>query len=177
MNSPNFFSELKRRNVYKVAVAYAVVGWLVIQIGSTVLPTFHTPEWATQTLVVLVILGFPIALVLAWAFEITPEGAWSYLGLTDAMLGRHEDAIREGKRACEILPYTKDSWTGSNWIRHLATIYTWCGEKEAALEQLETSARLPVGITYGELKQSPDWDALRDDARFDQILASLASKN
>ena len=74
MSRSNFFSELKRRNVYKVAAAYAVVGWLVIQIGSTVLPTFHAPEWVTQTLVLLVVLGFPIALVLAWAFELTPEG-------------------------------------------------------------------------------------------------------
>jgi len=73
-NKPSFFSELKRRNVYKVAVAYAIVGWLVIQISSTVLPTFHAPEWVVQTLVVLVALGFPIALVLAWAFELTPEG-------------------------------------------------------------------------------------------------------
>jgi adenylate cyclase len=70
----NFFAELKRRNVYKVAVAYAVVGWLVIQVSSTVLPTFHAPEWVVQTLVVLVALGFPIALVIAWAFELTPEG-------------------------------------------------------------------------------------------------------
>src|SRR4051812_35671379 len=74
MNNGNFFAELKRRNVYKVAAAYAVVGWLVIQISSTVLPTFHAPEWVVQTLVVLVVLGFPVALVLAWAFELTPEG-------------------------------------------------------------------------------------------------------
>src|SRR5215475_425780 len=74
MNPENFFGELKRRNVYKVAAAYAVVGWLVIQIGSTVLPTFHAPEWVVQTLVVLVAIGFPIALVIAWAFELTPEG-------------------------------------------------------------------------------------------------------
>src|ERR1700720_2548606 len=74
MNERKFFSELKRRNVYKVAVAYAVVGWLVIQISSTVLPTFHAPEWVVQTLIVLVAIGFPIALVIAWAFELTPEG-------------------------------------------------------------------------------------------------------
>ena len=74
MNERNFFAELKRRNVYKVAVAYAVVGWLIIQVSSTVLPTFHAPEWVVQTLVVLVALGFPIALVIAWAFELTPEG-------------------------------------------------------------------------------------------------------
>jgi TolB-like protein len=74
MKSGNFFSELKRRNVYKVAAAYAVVGWLVIQVSSTVLPTFHAPEWVVQTLVALVAFGFPIALVLAWAFEATPQG-------------------------------------------------------------------------------------------------------
>src|SRR5437588_1168977 len=74
MKIDNFFAELKRRNVYKVAVAYAVVGWLVIQVSSTVLPTFHAPEWVVQTLVVLVLLGFPVALVLAWAFELTPQG-------------------------------------------------------------------------------------------------------
>lgn len=74
MNPQNFFTELKRRNVYKVAVAYAVVGWLVVQIAFTVLPSFHTPEWVLQTLVVIVALGFPLAVVLAWAFEITPGG-------------------------------------------------------------------------------------------------------
>src|ERR1043166_5370330 len=74
MKINNFFAELKRRNVYKVAIAYAVVAWLVIQVSSTVLPTFHAPEWVVQTLVVLVALGFPIALVIAWAFEATPEG-------------------------------------------------------------------------------------------------------
>src|SRR5438034_5813868 len=74
MNLVNLFTELKRRNVYKVAVAYAVVGWLVVQISSTVLPTFHAPEWVVQTLVLLVVLGFPIALVIAWAFELTSEG-------------------------------------------------------------------------------------------------------
>jgi len=102
--------------------------------------------------------------------------AWSYLGLTDAMLGRCEDAVREGKRACEILPYTKDSWTGPGLMTYLATIYVWCGNKEAAFEQLETIAKLPSGIGYGELKESPDWDSLRGDARFDKIIAPLAPK-
>ena len=74
MSERNFFAELKRRNVYKVAIAYAVVGWLVIQVSSTILPTFHAPEWVVQTLIVIVALGFPIALVIAWAFEMTPEG-------------------------------------------------------------------------------------------------------
>jgi len=100
--------------------------------------------------------------------------AWAYLGLTDAMLGRCSEAIQEGKRACEILPYTKDSWVGPTFITYLGVIYAACGEKEAALQQLKTSAELPIGVSYGELTQSPDWDSLRGDPRFEQIVASLA---
>src|SRR5688572_12249035 len=74
MNKPSFFAELKRRNVYKVAVAYAVVGWLVMQVTATVVPALHLPGAITTGVVVLVLLGFPIALVLAWAFEMTPQG-------------------------------------------------------------------------------------------------------
>jgi TolB-like protein/Tfp pilus assembly protein PilF/class 3 adenylate cyclase len=102
--------------------------------------------------------------------------AWAYLGLTDAMLGRCSEAIQEGRRACEILPYTKDSWIGPTFINYLAVIYAACGEKDAALQQLKTSADLPTGVTYGDLKQSPDWDSLRGDPRFEQIAASLAPK-
>src|SRR6266705_6571035 len=74
MNPKKFFAELKRRNVYKVAVAYAIVGWLVMQIAATVLPALHLSDAITSAAVLLVILGFPIALILAWAFELTPEG-------------------------------------------------------------------------------------------------------
>jgi len=74
VNPKNFFAELKRRNVYKVAVAYAIVGWLVMQIAATVIPALHLSDAVTSAVVLLVILGFPIALVIAWAFELTPEG-------------------------------------------------------------------------------------------------------
>jgi TolB-like protein/Tfp pilus assembly protein PilF len=74
MNTRNFFAELKRRNVYKVAVAYAVVSWLLIQIATQVFPFFDIPNWAVRVVVLCLVLGFPVALVLAWAFEITPEG-------------------------------------------------------------------------------------------------------
>ncbi len=74
MNRRTFFAELKRRNVYKVAVAYAVVAWLLIQIATQVFPFFEIPNWAVRVVVFLLILGFPVALALAWAFEITPEG-------------------------------------------------------------------------------------------------------
>ena len=74
MNPKKFFAELKRRNVYKVLVAYAIVGWLVMQIAATVVPALHLSDAITSAVVLLTLLGFPIALVLAWAFELTPEG-------------------------------------------------------------------------------------------------------
>src|SRR5437763_5499149 len=70
----NFFIELKRRNVYKVAVAYAVVGWLIAQIATQIFPFLEIPNWVVRLIIVLIAIGFPIALVIAWAFEATPEG-------------------------------------------------------------------------------------------------------
>jgi len=70
----NFFAELKRRNVYKVAVAYAIVGWLLVQVATQVFPFFEIPNWAVRLIVLVIIIGFPIALVVAWAFELTPQG-------------------------------------------------------------------------------------------------------
>src|ERR1700731_3851552 len=74
MKSGNFFGELKRRNVYKVAFAYGVVSWLLIQAASILFPTFEAPSWVMKIFVAMVALGFPIALILAWAFEMTPQG-------------------------------------------------------------------------------------------------------
>ncbi len=74
MNERNFFAELKRRNVYKVAVAYAVVGWLLIQVATQVFPFFDIANWVVRLVVLLLIVGFPIALVCSWACELTPEG-------------------------------------------------------------------------------------------------------
>ena len=74
MNPRHFISELGRRNVYKVAVAYAVVGWLLVQVTTQVFPIFEIPNWALRLIVLAIIIGFPIALVIAWAFELTPEG-------------------------------------------------------------------------------------------------------
>ena len=74
MNPTNFFAELKRRNVYKVAIAYAVVAWLLMQVASQIFPFFEIPNWTVRFVVLLLIIGFPVALILAWAFELTPEG-------------------------------------------------------------------------------------------------------
>ena len=74
MNLPGFFAELKRRNVYKVAVTYAVVAWLLIQVATQVFPFFEIPNWTIRLVVLLMVIGFPIALIMAWAFELTPQG-------------------------------------------------------------------------------------------------------
>jgi tetratricopeptide (TPR) repeat protein len=100
--------------------------------------------------------------------------AWSLLGRIDAALGRKEDAIREGRRACDLLPVSKDAWIGPAYVIDLAIIYAWVGEKDLALEQLRVSAQTPNRVPhYGDLKLSPRWDPLRGDPRFEKIVASL----
>ena len=74
VNPKNILTELKRRNVYKVAVAYIVAGWALSQGIAQVFPVFDVPNWAVRLVVLLLVIGFPIALILAWAFELTPEG-------------------------------------------------------------------------------------------------------
>jgi TolB-like protein/class 3 adenylate cyclase len=98
------------------------------------------------------------------------------LGMADAALGHKDDAIREGRRAVELLPMTKDAIVGPLLVQYLALIYAWTGEKDLALEQLSVAARLPGHLSYGYLRLHPYWDPLRGDPRFDKIVASLAPK-
>ena len=102
--------------------------------------------------------------------------AFCVLGMADAVLGHKEDAIREGRRAVELLPVTKDSITGSLLLQFLALIYAWTGEKDQALEQLAVAARTPGYLSYGELRLHPYFDSLRGDPRFEAIVQSLAPK-
>ncbi len=101
----------------------------------------------------------------------------SALALIDAELGDKEKAIREGRTACDMLPPPKDSVDGVLLINHLARIYALTGEKDLALEQLDVVSKLPSGPSYGQLRLDPEWDSLRDDPRFEKIVASLAPKN
>jgi len=98
------------------------------------------------------------------------------LGLIDAALGRKEEAMREGRHAQELLPVTKDALDGSEVMKYLGVIYTWCGEKDLALEQIEATLRIPGTLNYGHLKMRPCWDSLRGDPRFEKIVAGLAPK-
>jgi len=102
--------------------------------------------------------------------------AFCVLAMADAALGQKEDAIREGRRAVELLPVTKDSITGSLLLEFLALTYAWTGEKDLALQQLAVAASIPSELSYGQLRLHPYWDPLRGDPRFEKIVASLAPK-
>ena len=99
-----------------------------------------------------------------------------FLGLIDASLGRKEEAHREGRTAVELLPPTKDALNGTEVLYFCAVIYAWTGERDQAIEQLETLAKLPAGVSYGEIKLDPFWDPLRGDQRFEKIVNSLAPR-
>jgi tetratricopeptide (TPR) repeat protein len=99
------------------------------------------------------------------------------LGLYDAGLGRKEEALRNGRRAMELLPVEKDALNGVRVITVFATIAAWVGEKDLALEHLARAVQLPVGPTYGALKLDLEWDPLRGDPRFEKIVADLAPKS
>jgi len=98
------------------------------------------------------------------------------LGMVDAALGHKDEAIREGRRAVELMPLSKDAIRGPLLIQYLAVIYAWTGEKDLALEQLSVLARIPSHLSYGHLRLHPYWDPLRGDPRFEKIVASLAPK-
>jgi TolB-like protein/cytochrome c-type biogenesis protein CcmH/NrfG len=139
----NFFSELKRRNVYKVAVAYAVVGWLLVQVATQVFPFFEIPNWTVRLVVLAIVIGFPIALAIAWAFELTPEGlkrtedvdlavqahrkshAWIYIVIVGAavsiglfFIGRYtahkSEASKLSTKSIAVLPFASLSEDKSN---------------------------------------------------------------
>jgi TolB-like protein/Tfp pilus assembly protein PilF len=98
------------------------------------------------------------------------------LGLIDAGLGRKEEALREGRRAVELLPMEKDAAEGVTMVKYLAMIDAWIGDKDLACEQLAIAIPTPSNLSYGQLKLMPFWDPLRGDPRFEQIVASLAPK-
>jgi tetratricopeptide (TPR) repeat protein len=104
------------------------------------------------------------------------SAAISLLGMIDAGLGRKEAALREGRRACELLPISKDAVDGVELAINLAQIYSWVGEKDLAIHQIEAVESVPNTLSYGLLKLHPYWDLLRGDPRFEKIVTSLAPK-
>src|SRR5205085_3753436 len=102
--------------------------------------------------------------------------ALSALGLVDARHGLKKDAVREGRPALQLRPGSKDAVDGTLLLEYLAAIYAIVDKKDAAFEQLATAAKLPGYMNYGELRLDPLWDPLRNDPRFQKIVASLAPK-
>jgi RNA polymerase sigma factor (sigma-70 family) len=116
MNSRDFFTELKRRKVYKVGIAYAVVAWLLMQVASQIFPFFEIPNWAVRLVVLLLVIGFPVALILAWAFELTPEGIKRTedfdLSKSTAARGRNLTTIvKQAAGEKSPLPLTTTHWS------------------------------------------------------------------
>ena len=118
---PSFFAELKRRNVYKVAIAYGVVAWLLMQVASQIFPFFEIPSWAVRLVVLLLILGFPIALVLAWAFDLTPEGLKRTEGAdrepakpSRSKAWRQTESVKVPAKSIAVLPFENRSEDKAN---------------------------------------------------------------
>jgi TolB-like protein/Flp pilus assembly protein TadD len=159
----SFFAELKRRNVYKVAVAYAIVGWLIVQIATQVFPFLEIPNWIVRLIIVFVAIGFPIALIIAWAFELTPEGI---------------------KRTEDVAPGVGGASKGRTWI-YVAVIgvafsiglffigrYS-AGNKASAPEPNELSSKSIAVLPFDNLSRDPD-NAFFAEGVQDEILTRLA---
>jgi len=161
VNPKGFFGELKRRNVYKVAVAYGVVAWLLIQVATQVFPFFEIPNWAVRLVVLLVLLGFPVALVLAWAFELTPEG----LKRTDAA------------QATPAQPSPKRTWIFVAVVAGTMSIGLFFLGRYTAREGRPGGASLPqksiAVLPFENLSRDPD-NAYFTEGVQEEILTRLA---
>jgi TolB-like protein len=183
MNPRHFFAELKRRNVYKVAIAYGVVAWLLMQIASQIFPFFEIPNWAVRLVVLLLIIGFPVALILAWAFELTREGikraenvdldasrvsknrAWIYVVLIGGaisvalfFLGRytarnHTATVEAPTKSIAVLPFKPITPQEGNQVLELGMADTLITKLSGSREIIVPS--LTSVRKYGNLDQDP----------------------
>ena len=169
MKPPSFFSELKRRNVYKVTIAYAVVSWLLIQVATQVFPFFEIPNWAVRLVVLLLVIGFPIAFILGWAFELTPEGikrteeldqmpqqqsknrAWIYVVIIAGaisiglfFLGRYTASFRAGAQRTETFEKSIAVLPFENLSDDKANAYFATGIQDEIMTRLAKIADLKV---------------------------------
>jgi TolB-like protein/tetratricopeptide (TPR) repeat protein len=178
MNSGSFFSELKRRNVYKVAVAYVVVAWLLIQAASILFPTFDAPPWAMKVVVALLVLCFPVALVLSWAFEITPEG----IKLESEIDPKKSIARKTGRKIVGLTIAVAIVAAGllvfqmvgrDRWARRSAEGNPEAGRPPAAPGSLPISTKSIAVLPFDNLSRDPD-NAYFCEGVQDEILTRLA---
>jgi len=161
---PSFFAELKRRNVYKVAVAYAIVGWLVVQIATQVFPFLEIPNWIVRLVIALVAIGFPVALIIAWAFELTPEG-----------IKRTEDV--GAAQASKNRAWIYVAVIGAALSIGLFFIGRYTGQNTASAARTEAATALPAKsiavLPFDNLSRDPD-NAFFAEGVQDEILTRLA---
>src|SRR5437868_9170535 len=159
---PSFFSELKRRNVYKVAVAYAIVGWLLVQVATQVFPFLEIPSWVVRLVIALVIIGFPIALLIAWAFEATPEG-----------IKRTEDVDLSGQRVPKKRAWIYVVVIGAAISIALFFLGRYTAQNNAGAARTELPATSIAVLPLDNLSRDPD-NAFFSEGVQDEILTRLA---
>ncbi|MGZ5552893.1 MAG: tetratricopeptide repeat protein [Chthoniobacterales bacterium] len=164
MSNWNFFSELKRRNVYKVAVAYAVVGWLLVQVATQVFPFLEIPNWVVRLVIALVAIGFPVALIIAWAFELTPEGVKRTEDIDPVALAR---APR--KRGWILVVLVAGALSLGLFFLGRYT----AGNKVDAIKPNELSSKSIAVLPFDNLSRDPD-NAFFAEGVQDEILTRLA---
>ncbi|MEY2547580.1 MAG: adenylate cyclase [Verrucomicrobiota bacterium] len=172
-----FFCELKRRKVYRVAVGYGVVGWLIIQFATTVLPALTLPAWTARFFIVLVLAGFPIALILAWALDLGPDGihltpeSKTAPDCPPALPGRRRNVYTLAVAGLVISAVMRYFILASGSSRKLEKSIAVLPDRHhddlARVEELWEKA----------IRLDPIWDPLRADSRFDAMLAKFGGQN
>jgi TolB-like protein len=162
MNPKGFFGELKRRNVYKVAVAYAIVGWLLVQVATQVFPFLEIPNWVVRWVILLVAVGFPVALVIAWAFELTPEG-----------LKRTEDVDLAAGSVSKKRTWIYVVVIGAAFSIGLFFIGRYTARNSSSAVSSELSAKSIAVLPFDNLSRDPD-NAYFAEGVQDEILTRLA---
>jgi len=162
MKIDNFFAELKRRNVYKVAVAYAIVGWLLVQIATQVFPFLEIPNWVVRLVIMLVAAGFPVALVIAWAFELTPEG-----------IKRTEDVDLRAGSGSKKRAWIYVAVIGAAFSVGLFFVGRYTARNTASAARTELSTKSIAVLPFDNLSRDPD-NAFFAEGVQDEILTRLA---
>ncbi len=162
---PSFFAELKRRNVVKVGIAYAITGWVVVEIASVVLPIFKAPEWILQVFTLFIILGFPLALIFSWAFEMTSEGLKRTAEVSTEqsithVTGRKLDFVIIGVLAAAVVVFALDK-------------FVWVGEKAAATAAV-SEERPSVAVLPFANRSANEQDAFFVDGIHDDLLSHIS---
>jgi len=186
VNPKKFFGELKRRNVHKVAAAYAVIAWLIIHIATQVFPFFEIPTWAVRLVVLSLIIGLPVALILAWAFELTPQGINRTAEVAPNGLMRHPTRrkivaittalaiLAAGLLAFRLSRQEPAGRVAFPVVAKTPSIDAAPGVKDQALARFETYAREGTGFEINFINIDLYVDPLHGDPCFEMLVQKVA---